>query len=142
MRLAFLTTLGEEAVVERPIEGEAAGGGSVSVPPTALELDVMRSLRVVGGFGVTLEDLRLHLRVSRREVEEAVQSLRLRGEAIIGDKDGLHLTDDPDEILHYIKVRQGRASELYLGNRELRKTARRLKEQADQEAGLTLWPAA
>lgn len=83
-----------------------------------------------------------HLQVSRREIEEAIQSLRKAGHPIVGDSDGLHLTDDPDEILRYIKVRQGRASELYLGNRALRLTARRLKEAADQEAGLTLWPAA
>ena len=121
---------------------QRAEGGrrDIRPPDAALLREVFRLIRVMGP--VKIADLATFANVSRREIEAAVQQLRKDGDPIVGDSDGLHLTEDPDEIRHYIKVRQGRAAELYLGNRALRVTMQRLKESQDAEAGLTLWPAA
>jgi hypothetical protein len=79
-----------------------------------------------------------HLHASRRDVEAAVESLRLAGHPIIGGADGLRLTEDPDELEKYVEARRRRMASIYLGSRALRKTLRRLRERSD----LTLWGAA
>lgn len=112
-------------------ERQVAGGGSVSGSLTA---HVLMLLHVPH----TLDELRLDLRVPRRDVEAAVESLRLEGHAIVGGNDGLHLTSDPDELERYVEARRRRLVTIYLGSRALRKTARRMREATD----LTLWGAA
>lgn len=86
----------------------------------------------------TLDELRLALRVPRREVEAAVEALRVSGEPIVGGNDGLHLTSDPVELERYVEARRRRLVTIYLGTRALRLTARRMRERTD----LTLWGAA
>lgn len=86
----------------------------------------------------TIDDLRLMIRVSRREVEEAVETLRLKGEPIIGGADGLRLTDNPDELAAYVEGRRRRAVSIYLGTRALRRTTARMREIRDERDGLTL----
>lgn len=90
------------------------------------------------GRPLTIDDLRRALVVPRREVEAAIESLRLQGEPIIGGNDGLRLTDDPIELAKYVEARRRRMVSIYLGSRALRRTARRLQERRD----LTLFGAA
>lgn len=86
----------------------------------------------------TIADLALMIGCSRREVEEAVEALRLGGEPIVGGNDGLRLTEDPDELARYVEARRRRAVSIYLGTRALRRTAARMREVRDERDGLTL----
>jgi len=124
--------------VVQAAEPQVAGGASMSGVPTALERDVLRLLRI----STTIADLALLCSVPRRSVEEAVESLRLRGEPIVGGNDGLRLTEDPDELEAYIEARRRRLVSIYAGNRALRRTLRHMKEAADARAFLTLWDVA
>ena len=87
----------------------------------------------------TIADLALMIGVSRREIEEAVESLRLQGEPIIAGNDGLRLTEDPDELAKYVEARRRRLVSVYKGTRALRSTLRHMKEAQDEAAGLTLF---
>lgn len=86
----------------------------------------------------TIADLGLMIGVSRREVEEAVESLRLSGEPIIAGNDGLRLTENPDELAVYLDARRRRAAQIHRGTMRLRSTLRRMREST----ALTLWDAA
>lgn len=101
---------------------------------TPLERDVLRLLRI----STTIADLALLCAVPRRSVEEAVESLRLRGEPIVGGNAGLWLTEDPDELAAYIEARRRRLVSIYAGNRALRRTLRHMREARD----LTFWDLA
>jgi hypothetical protein len=93
------------------------------VPPRTVAGEVLHWLRIAPA---TIDDLRLMVREaggSRRVIEEAVETLRLRGEPIVG----------------YVLARRRRAVSIYLGTRALRRTAARLREMRDAEAGLTLF---
>lgn len=79
------------------------------------------------------------LHTTRRDVEEAVESLRLAGEPIVGGNDGLRLTENPDELERYLNGRRRRMASIYLGSRSLRATLRHMREVQDEEAGLTLF---
>lgn len=128
--------------MERPVAGEVAGGVAMSAAPTALEQSVLWMLRGgtwrIGRPGQS-ETLCSHIGASRRDVEAAVESLRLRGEAIVGGNEGLRLVTDPDELLEYVEARRRRTVAIYLGTRALRNAARRMKEAQDAAGGLTLW---
>src|SRR5688572_2646000 len=102
------------------------------------ESEVLHWLRIAPA---TIDDLRLMIPEaggSRRVIEEAVESLRLKGEPIIGGNDGLRLTEDPDELAKYVEARRRRLVSIYQGNRSLRRTVRRMREAND----LTLWEVA
>jgi hypothetical protein len=122
----------EVAEVGSPAEASARGGSLPGDPPNA----VLHAIRFYGPL--TIEEVRSFVRVSRREVEAAVEELRLRGEPIVGGNDGLHVTEDPVELEAYVDARRRRIASIYLGCRSLRRTARRMRERAD----LTLWDVA
>jgi biotin operon repressor len=86
---------------------------------------------------VTIADLARNLGRSRRDIEAAVEELRLAGEPIVGGSDGLRLTSDPDELAAYLEARRRRMASQYRGSRALRRTLRAMRERAD----LTLWGA-
>jgi hypothetical protein len=109
---------------------QVAGGGVMSASPTAL--DVLRLLRMTSS---TIDELRLILRVPRREIEGAVEELRLRGEPIVGGSEGLRLTEDPAELEKYVEARRRRLVTIYAGTRALRRTLRYMQMERD----LTLW---
>ncbi len=119
--------------MKRQDAAQVAEGGAMSVPPTARE--VLRLLRTTGS---TIEELRLILRVPRREIEETVEWLRLQGEPIVAGSDGLRWTTDPDELRAYVEARRRRLVSIYAGNRKLRETLRHMQEAADERSGLTL----
>jgi hypothetical protein len=118
--------------------GRRVEGGPTGGPPTALERDVLRLLRI----STTIADLALLCAVPRRSVEEAVEWLRLRGEPIVGGNHGLVLTEDPDELAMYLEARRRRLVSIYAGNRALRVTLRRMRLAQDEADHLTLWDVA
>lgn len=120
--------------------GEKAGGGEDMSPPTALNREVWRLIRVMGP--VKIRELCRITGASRRDIEAAVEALRLAGDPIVADNDGLRMTEDPDELRAYVDARRRRAVSIYLGTRALRKAAGRLQEAKDAEGGLTLWRVA
>lgn len=102
----------------------------------ALNPRVLHAIRFSGPL--TIEEIRAFVRASRRDVEAAVEELRLAGEPIVGGSDGLHITEDATELERYVDARRRRIVSIYMGNRSLRRTARRMRERAD----LTLWEVA
>ncbi len=118
--------------MERPFAGETSVGGGLGTPLTGTPREVLSLLRMTGS---TINELRLILRVPRREIEGAVEELRLRGEPIVGGPEGLRLTEDPAELGKYVEARRRRLVTIYAGTRALRRTLRRMQERAD----LTLW---
>lgn len=87
-------------------------------------------LRWVGPKPLTLDRLALILKVPRREVEQAVQSLRLAGHPIVSSGDGIRLSDDPDEVEACARRLMGRLRSQRLTAVAMRRTARRLREPA------------
>lgn len=86
-----------------------------------------------------LGDLAADLGLVRRDVENAVQSLRLQGHPIVASGvRGVCLTDDPARLEQYVQQRRERGVSEYAGTRALRRTARRMREQADTAAHGTL----
>lgn len=84
----------------------------------------------------TIDELRLMIHCSRREVEEAVESLRLAGEPIIGGTNGLRITEDPDELAAYLEGRRRRTATIHRGTMRLRSTLRHMREAQDLTLGL------
>jgi biotin operon repressor len=97
----------------------------------SVESDVLLLLSSPTAGDYTIDDLRRALRVTRRDIEAAVESLRLAGQPIIAGNDGLRLTEDPAELAAYVEARRRRLVSIYKGNRSLRQTVRRLQEQRD-----------
>lgn len=77
------------------------------------------------------------LRVSRRDIETAIQEMRLRGEPIVTGAEGVRFSLDPTEV---------RANAMKLRDRALTQmhTAKALDDTADrlEAAPMTLWRAA
>lgn len=119
--------------MERPVVGEMVRAGESLPGDSPLLADVLRNIRSMGP--VTIRDLATFCAVSRRDVEAAVEELRLAGEPIVADNDGLRLTNDYLELEAYIEARRRRIASIYMGNRALRTTARRMREREE----LTLW---
>jgi biotin operon repressor len=103
---------------------------------TAVEARVLATLRAGPS---TIDDLRFRLGYTRRDVEEAVETLRLAGEPIVGGTEGLRLTEDPEELAAYLEARRRRMASIYLGSRSLRRTLRGLRDRRAASEGLTLW---
>ena len=75
----------------------------------------------------TIDKLRIVLAVPRREIEAAIEALRLAGNPIIADATGVRLTNDPSELAAYIDARRRRLVSQYRGTRALRQTWRRMQ---------------
>lgn len=99
---------------------------------TGVEHEVLHWLRIAPA---TIDDLRLMISDaggSRRVIEEAVESLRLAGEPIIGGNDGLRLTENPDELAKYLEARRRRAAQIHRGTMRLRSTLRRMRHGSQE----------
>ena len=84
----------------------------------------------------TIDELRSHLDMTRREVEEAIQAARLAGVPIIDrGRSGVALTSDPDELAAYLEKRRRRMATVHRGTLALRSTLRRMTAPTP-----TLWP--
>jgi len=87
--------------------------------------------RIIEADGpLTIREIARLTRFSRRDVESAVQALRLSGEPIIDEGvRGLRFTDDPAELEAYIESRLDRAKTILRANRPLEETAQRLRQR-------------
>lgn len=75
----------------------------------------------------TIADLGIVLHLSRRDVEAAVETLRLGGTPLIAGGDGVKLTNSPIELEAYIGGRRLRTAAIHRGTMALRSTLRRMK---------------
>lgn len=96
-----------------------------------------RVLRVIRAGGpMTIDDVARTLGMTRRDVESAVQELRLRGEPIIDvGRNGLALTSDPDELAAYLEKRRRRTATVHRGTMSMRRTLRQMTTPTP-----SLWP--
>lgn len=97
------------------------------------ELDVLTSLRHASPL--TIAQLARFCHASRRDIEAAIETLRLEGQPIVADGKGLRLTQDPAELASYLEARRRRLVTQYRGTRALRRALRRMQERT----ALTLW---
>lgn len=86
----------------------------------------------------TIEYLSQLEEVPRREIEAAIQELRLGGYPVIGSGDGVRLSTKPSEIRDYARSRRMRAYEIAKGTRELLAAARRLEDGGTGQTSLRL----
>ena len=98
-----------------------------------LEQRVLAALQ--HGRWQTLGDLAAILRVPRRDVEAAVEALRLHGAPVIAGGEGVKLTTSDAELDHYIQGRRMRTAAIHRGTRALRSTLRRMRYGSQE----TLW---
>jgi biotin operon repressor len=75
----------------------------------------------------TIGDLAVVLRVPRRDVEAAVEALRLGGAPVIAGGEGVKLTTNAAELEAYIQGRRLRTAAIHRGTMALRSTLRRMK---------------
>lgn len=68
-----------------------------------------------------------HLSLSRREVEAAIQQLRLDGKPVASGPDGVWLTDDPADLWATYSGLRGRIASQSATAWAVRKTLRRMK---------------
>lgn len=85
--------------------------------------------------GLTMDVLARWTSLGRRDVEAAVQEIRLAGEPIVTGSFGVRLSDDPAEVAAAAEGLRRRLVTQYLGVRALRRTARTMQSADD----LTLW---
>lgn len=71
--------------------------------------------------------------IAARDVEQLIQQARLEGAAIVSDRHGYRLTDDPVELLNCYRRLRHRHITQALTARALMRTAARLRN-------LVLWP--
>jgi len=84
---------------------------------------------------LTLAELAQANHLPRRAVEEAVQALRLAGEPIVSDGNGIRYSTDAAEVAACAKALRRRYISQAITARALRRTARRLESAGE----LTLW---
>lgn len=80
------------------------------------------------GHAVPIRAIAHGLRLPRRTVEEAVQQLRLLGEPLVSDGDGIRYTTDPVEVRECANKLRRRYITQALTARALRHTATRLEK--------------
>lgn len=90
--------------------------------------------------GATIDELATHLDVSRREIEKAVQELRLAGNPIWSGPAGVRMAATADELRESNERLHGRLREQYRTLRASQLTERRMRAAPVVE--LTLWRVA
>lgn len=91
---------------------------------------VLETLR--HGRWSTIAGLAEVLRLSRRDVESAIESLRLQGEPVIGGASGVKLTSEPVELEAYLAQRRYRTAAIHRGTMRLRSTLNRMRHGSQQ----------
>jgi biotin operon repressor len=94
--------------------------------------------RLFWGKPRTIGELAEDLAVPRRMVEASIEELRRRGAPIISGPRGIHLTQDPEELLRSYRQLRSRAIHQLLNLRQLQKTANAMRGYHQE----TIWPAA
>lgn len=87
----------------------------------------------------TLAALAFITGLKRREVEAAVQSLRLRGEPIVSDGEGVRLARDSEDALRCAQRLRRRAIGQLVTARALREAGKRMALAEEERDRLTLW---
>jgi len=99
---------------------------------------VLYTLTDYGGH--TIRELAIILAVSRREVEEAIQSLRLQGNPIATGQRGVKLANSAAELAESNRSLHHRLKAQYQTLRAQRRAEARLRERETSQP--TLWGAA
>jgi hypothetical protein len=85
---------------------------------------------------VTLDVIAIETRLPRRAVEQAVQALRLQGEPLVSDGDGIRYSTDSAEVKACADALRRRFIHQALTARALRRTARRMESARELVLGL------
>jgi biotin operon repressor len=101
--------------------------------------DAERVLRLLNNASVPQADLAFVLGLSIRQVQSALQSLRLEGKPILSDGDGIRLAETADEARACADALRRRLVSQYRTYRALRNTARAMRVREDAAARATLW---
>jgi biotin operon repressor len=101
--------------------------------------DSERVLRLLTNASVKQADLAFVLGLSIRQVQSALQQLRLEGKPIYSDEDGMRLAQTADEACACADALRRRLVSQYRTVRALRATARRMQEAEDARGRSTLW---
>lgn len=88
--------------------------------------DADRVLRLLSNASVKQADIAFVLRLSIRQVQSALQQLRLEGKPILSDGDGIRLAQTADEARACAEALRRRLISQYRTYRALRATARRM----------------
>jgi biotin operon repressor len=95
--------------------------------------DAERVLRLLNNASVPQADLAFVLGLSIRQVQSALQSLRLEGKPVLSDGDGIRMAQTADEARACADALRRRAIRQLLTARALRRTARRMREAEDTQ---------
>ena len=79
------------------------------------------------GKWATISGLAEAAGLSRRDIEAALESLRLSGAPVIGGASGVKLTNDPVELEAYLAQRRYRTAAIIRGTMRLRSTLHRMR---------------
>jgi predicted DNA-binding transcriptional regulator YafY len=90
------------------------------------------------GKPVTISQIAEDMKVSRRQVEKAIEQLRLEGSPVCTGSPGVWLSTDARELYAHADALHVRAARIHKGAEALRATARR-HERVQQT---TIWDAA
>jgi hypothetical protein len=103
--------------------------------------DADRLLRLLTNAGATQKDIAKACDMEVRDVQQAILELRLAGHPIIStaDRRGMRLAQTADEARACADALRRRAIRQLLTARALRRTARRMQEEEDARARVTLW---
>ena len=93
-------------------------------------------LTIDGGSWLTIRQLAASLSVSRREVEEAIQQLRLEGNPIATGQHGVRLVNDADELAESNRSLHHRLRAQYQTLRAQRRAEARLRAREELVLGL------
>jgi predicted transcriptional regulator len=99
----------------------------------AIERAVLRDLMT---GPARMDDLAHWLNVPRRDVELAVQALRLAGEPIVSDGNGLRYSTDPAEVRECAQRLRSRLATQAVTTRAMLRTARRMEQPKEMVLGL------
>jgi biotin operon repressor len=83
--------------------------------------------RLFWGTPRTIGELAEDLAVPRRMVEASIEELRRRGAPVISGPRGIHLTQDPDELMASYRRLRSRAIHQLANLRAMQRTARNLR---------------
>ena len=101
--------------------------------------DADRVLRLLANAGATQADIAKACHIPIRSVQDIIQSLRLQGEPIVTNGDGVRLATWAIDVERCAAALRSRAIHQLLTSRALRRTAKRMRAQEDASARLTLW---
>jgi biotin operon repressor len=101
--------------------------------------DAERVLRLLTNADTTQADMAFVLGLSIRQVQSALQQLRLAGHPILSNGDGIRLAQTADEALACAAALRKRALHQWVTARALRRTGRAMRVREDAAARATLW---